>query len=236
MNLNNFVIQEARPLPVFLLVDTSGSMDGAKIDTVNAALREMLQTLSEVEGAKGQIKISVITFGQNVVVLQPLANVEAIFLQPLSANGNTPMGAAIEQVITLIENRSLVPPRSYTPTIVLISDGIPTDCPQSLYAYENATKDDFLDWDPIRNLHQAERTKKASRLAMGIGQDANYEMLKAFVNKDGVPVIKANDAAAIAKFFKWVTLSVSLRSVSVNPNTFDDVPFDDVFGRDELVY
>lgn len=236
MNLNNFVIQEARPLPVFLLVDTSGSMHGAKIDTVNVALREMLHTLAHVEGARGQIKLCVITFGQNVEVLQPLENVEKISLQPLTAKGNTPMGEAIEQTIGLIEDRNLVPARSYTPTVVLISDGLPTDCPSTLYDSEDATKDDFLTWEPVRQLHHAERAKKASKLAMGIGQDANYEMLKAFVNKEGVPVIKANDAAAIAKFFKWVTLSVSMRSVSVNPNTFDDIPFDDVFGKDELVY
>lgn len=236
MNLNNFVIQEARPLPVFLLVDTSGSMTGAKIDTVNAALREMLLTLSHVEGARGQIKLCIITFGQQVDVLQQLDNVENIHLQALKANGNTPMGEAVERVVSLIEDRNVVPARAYTPTIVLISDGIPTDCPQELYDNDNAGKDDFLAWEPIRSLQQAGRAKKASRIAMGIGQDANYEMLKAFVNKEGVPVIRANDAAAISKFFKWVTMTVSMRSVSVNPNEFDDVPFDDVFGKDELVY
>lgn len=235
MNLHNFVIKEARPLPVFLLVDTSGSMLGSKIDTVNAALSEMLLTLSHVEGAKGQIKICVITFGQRVNIVQPLENAESIHIQPLTAIGNTPMGAAIEQVISLIEDRTIVPPRSYTPTIVLISDGIPTDCPETLYANENATKEDYLGWRPVHNLQHADRAQNASRLAMGIGQDANYEMLRAFVNKDGVPIIKANDATTIAKFFKWVTLSVSQRSRSVNPNTFDDVPFDDIFGDDELV-
>jgi uncharacterized protein YegL len=235
MNLNNFVIQEARPLPVFLLVDTSGSMNGSKIDTVNVALKEMLQVLSNLEGTKGQIKLSIITFGGKVEVVQPLENVEDISLSPLVAKGPTPMGGAIEKVIEMIEDKAIVPSRSYTPTVVLISDGLPNDCPRSIHT-SDTKKEDYLAWDPINKFHHTERTKKSSNLALGVGQDADFDMLKAFINKESVPVIKAKDAATIAKFFKWVTISVSKRSLSVNPNDFDDLPFDDVFGKDELVF
>ncbi|WP_223592405.1 vWA domain-containing protein [Neobacillus bataviensis] len=237
MNLNNFVVQEARPLPVFLLVDTSGSMSiDSKMDTVNVALKEMLQVLSNLEGTKGQIKLSIITFGEKVEVIQPLENVETITLRPLVACGQTPMGGAIEKVIEMIEDRSIVPSRAYTPTVVLISDGKPTDCPPGIQSNTASKKEEYLDWDPIYKFHNSERTKKSSNLALGVGKDADFEMLKAFTNKENVPVIKAKDTATIAKFFKWVTMSVSMRSVSVNPNDFDDIPFDDVFGSDELVY
>lgn len=236
MNLNDFVIQEARPLPVFLLVDSSGSMHGSKIDTVNVALKEMLQVLSNLEGTKGQIKLSVITFGQTVKVVQPLENVELINLDLLKANGNTPMGEAIKTVVEMIENKEAVSSRSYTPTIVLISDGIPTDCPRTtLLSCENGNYN-YDEWEPIKMLHSSPRTEKCPKLALGIGDDSDFIMLKSFINNKEIPVIRANEAATISKFFKWVTMSVSRRSVSTNPNTCEEVPFQDVFGDFELVF
>lgn len=236
MNLNDYVIQEARPLPVFLLVDTSGSMHGSKIDTVNVALKEMLQVLSNLEGTKGQIKLSIITFGQKVNVLQTLENVELININLLHANGNTPMGEAIKTVVEMIENKEVVSSRAYTPTIVLISDGIPTDCPSnSLVKNENGSYN-YNEWKPIKMLHNCPRTEKCSKLALGIGDDSDFEMLKSFINNKEIPVIKANEATTISKFFKWVTMSVSRRSISANPNTCEEVPFSDVFGDAELVF
>lgn len=236
MNLNDFVIQEARPLPVFLLVDTSGSMNGSKIDTVNVALKEMLQVLSNIEGTKGQIKLSIITFGKIVKVVQNLENVEVINLDLLQANGNTPMGEAIKTVVEMIENKEVVSSRAYNPTIVLISDGIPTDCPRETLVNTENGNCNYNEWEPIKMLHNSPRTEKCSKLALGIGDDSDFEMLKSFINNKEIPVIKANEAATISKFFKWVTMSVSKRSLSSNPNTCDEVPFKDVFGDVELVF
>lgn len=236
MGLNDFVIQEARPLPVFLLVDTSGSMHGSKIDTVNVALKEMLQELSNLEGAKGQIKLSIITFGGTVNILQHLENVELINLNLLKANGNTPMGEAIKILVEMIEDKEIVSSRAYIPTIVLISDGIPTDCPRNnLIDSENGNYK-YNEWKPIKMLHNCPRTEKCSKLALGIGDDSDFDMLKAFINNKEIPVIKANEASTISKFFKWVTISVSRRSVSANPNACEEVPFKDEFGDFELVF
>ena len=91
-DLDDLVIKEARPLPVFILVDTSGSMMGSKIDKVNAALHEMLNTLAKLENAKGVIKVSIITFGKEPSMIQPLCNIDEINLEPLIASGKTPMG------------------------------------------------------------------------------------------------------------------------------------------------
>ena len=70
---------------------------------------------------------------------------------------------------------------------------------------------------------------------MGIGADANYNVLKAFVNNPEVPVIKANDNGTIANFFKWVTMSVSTRSVSANPNLADFSDYEENFDLDSIV-
>ena len=41
MLINNFIKKEGRALPVFILLDVSGSMSGEKIETVNIALKEI---------------------------------------------------------------------------------------------------------------------------------------------------------------------------------------------------
>ena len=49
MNISNYMKKEGRALPVFLLVDVSGSMTGQKIETVNIALKEMLNAFRKIE-------------------------------------------------------------------------------------------------------------------------------------------------------------------------------------------
>ena len=55
MLINNFIKKEGRALPVFILLDVSGSMRGEKIETVNVALKEMLNSFKKIENPKGVI-------------------------------------------------------------------------------------------------------------------------------------------------------------------------------------
>ena len=54
MGLNSFVAQEARPLPIFILADASGSMSGPKIQELNLALRDMVSALNNVTDIRGK--------------------------------------------------------------------------------------------------------------------------------------------------------------------------------------
>ena len=213
MGLNSYVAREPRTLPIFVLADASGSMLGEKINELNLALREMLTALNNVEDIRGKFQLSVIAFGGDVRVIQPLADIEKLALSELTAMGNTPMGEAFMLVKDMIGDKNIVSSRSYIPTIVLISDGIPTDCSETIYKNKN-----YTDWEPLNDLHSGGRSSKSQRLALGIGADADYGMLKAFINNPEIPVMKANDAAGIAKFFRWVTMSTIARMNSVNPN------------------
>ena len=210
MSLNDFVSKEPRALPIFILADKSGSMSGEKINELNLALREMITAFKNVDDIRGKFQIAIIGFGGSVDIVQPLADVENITLQELLADGNTPMGGAFDDLSSLLENKEVVSSRAYTPTIVLISDGQPTDC--------NTAATSYLEWEPLKKVHNGARSAKCQRLAMGIGQDANFGMLRDFVNNLEVPVIKAKDASGISAFFKWVTMSTISRMNSVNPN------------------
>lgn len=220
---------------MFILVDASGSMQGPKIDMVNNSLKEMVAALSNIEGAKGQIEISLLKISGGVEVIQPLDKVENVVLPELVASGRTPIGESVEKVVEMIEDKAIVPDRAYTPVIILISDGIPTDITREMYENSPLDKEQYLKWAPLQRLQTSIRAKKCMRMALGIGEDADYELLKAFINKENVPVIKASEVTTIAKFFEWVTISVSQRSVSADPNQFDDIPFDDLFPDYALV-
>ncbi|MCH5165490.1 MAG: VWA domain-containing protein [Clostridiales bacterium] len=234
MDLANYMRKEGRALPVFLLVDISGSMRGEKIETVNVALKEMINSFKKIENPIGVIELCIITFGdQKAQVVKPLSKILDTDQFEFSAGGSTPMGKAFDVVSDMIEDYEIVSRRAYTPTIVLISDGNPTD----FDGYSSTMKDDDIyEWEALKRLQYGIRSSKATRLAMGIGADMDSRILRAFINNESIPAIKARDNDTISKFFKWVTMSISVRSISVNP----DVPVigdtEDLFDKGEIEF
>lgn len=214
MLINNYIKKEGRALPVFILLDVSGSMSGEKIETVNVALKEMINSFKKIENPKGIIELCLLTFGGNKVeVIKPLSKITDQDSYTLSASGSTPMGMAFEKVAEMIEDKNIVSSRAYTPTIVLISDGNPTD-----YNASGKSIEEIMTWESLNKVHSGTRSSKAIKLAMGIGSDVDINILKAFINNNEIPVISAKDNNTISKFFEWVTMSVSVRSISSNPN------------------
>src|SRR5262245_24727467 len=164
--LKEFTAATARPLPVILLADTSGSMsENGKIEALNTALTDMVAAFAEEEQGRAEIHVAIITFGGTAQVHQDLIPAAKVGLQPLGATGRTPMGAAFDLARELVEDRQRVPGRAYTPAIVLVSDGQPND-----------------DWEPaLGRLLESERAKKAQRFALGIGADADGAVLRCFL-------------------------------------------------------
>ena len=211
-----FTTQAPRRLPVIVLADVSGSMsvDG-KIETLNRALREMLNSFQDEDDVRAKIYVSVVTFNGNAATLhQPLLIADEVIWQDMTAAGKTPMGSAFSLVKEMLEDKEQIASRDYRPTLVLVSDGIPTD-----------------DWrSPLKELLDSPRASKAVRLAMGIGAEADNEPLQAFIaNQDTqLPVFQADEASQIRQFFRFVTLSVTSRSKSATPNTVPPISYDDI--------
>ncbi len=210
-NASEFTASKAKPLPIILLLDTSGSMYGDKIRSLNDAVRKMLGTFTKEESRANQFLVSIITFGGTAsLAYSPTAASELTYTN-LSADGGTPLGAAIDVAKSLIEDREQTPSRAYRPLVVLVSDGVPTDSWESELDY-------FI---------QDGRSAKCDRMALGIGQEAyggpGRATLERFIAGTGHQVFEANDAGEIHNFFKFVTMSVVSRSLSQNPN---DVPKD----------
>ena len=213
MAMQQFAVATARPLPVIILADVSGSMtQDNNIGALNAALKDFLNTLSQESRLNAEIQVSIITFGglkaEVHVPLTPAWQINQT--NDLVASGGTPMGGAFELAVEMIENKDIIPSRAYKPTIVLISDGIPTDNWEASF-------------DKLKN---SDRAQKASRMAMAIGTGADKNMLKAFVNDlEASEVFEAHNAKEIHRFFRAVSMSVSSRSQSNTPNQLPTVDF-----------
>lgn len=215
--LNDFVMQKPRPLPVIVAVDRSGSMgaDG-KIDALNIALRDFINSIKDEDTAV-DLQIALFSFGGNEALCElPLTSVNSIDADAYSftAQGRTPMGQAFYLIKEMIEDKSIVPSRAYKPTIVLLTDGMPTD------DYEKVM--DYLINDG--------RSSKAFRIAMAIGADADRNMLSRFVSSPEL-LVSGENARDIKKFFRFVTMSVTSRMKSQTPDTPPTVKFSD----DEIV-
>lgn len=221
MALKQFAVQKARPLPVIILADTSGSMsvDG-KIDAVNSSIKDMISTFAEEGRRQAEIQLVLITFGGSraEMHLPMIPAHEVANFQPMIAGGPTPMGGAFELVTNLLEDQEKIPSRAYRPALVLLSDGHPTD-----------------DWKAgFDRLCGSDRAQKASRFAMAIGSDADEVMLNDFVNDEEAPLFKAHEARDIHRFFRAVTMSVTARSRSQSPNEIAVLDFDELDDDDDL--
>ena len=221
MAMHDFVAATARPLPVIILADISGSMAGdGKIENLNMAIKTMIASFAKESRLNAEIQVALVTFGGECasahVPLTPAHQITDV--QQLMAGGGTPMGSAFEMVTAMVEDKTLIPSRAYRPTIVLISDGWPTD-----------------EWEaPFAALQQSERAKKAVRMAMAIGSDADKNMMKAFINDPETPVFEAHNSQDIVRFFRAVSMSVSSRSRSNTPNQMTKIDFKNLPDDDDL--
>jgi uncharacterized protein YegL len=120
-----------------------------------------------------------------------------------AADGETPMGSAFKIAKQIVEARDAIPSGAYRPTIVLVSDGLPTD----------------NGWEErLDELVSEGRSRKAARMALGIGE-ADRKMLTRFLGDEHSEFLfKADQATEIVRFFNFLTMSVAKRSNSLDPN------------------
>lgn len=199
---SKFTAAKAKPLPVILLLDVSGSMGGEKIRSLNHAVVDMLETFRGTETSETEIHVGVITFGAEVKLYQPLTSACDIQWRELSAGGMTPLGIALQMAKAMIEDKDVVPSRAYRPTVILVSDGRP----------DNGWK------NPLNDFISEGRTAKCDRMAMAIGAGADEEVLGKFIEGTKNPLFYAKDTKQLREFFKFVTMSVAIRTKSQTQN------------------
>ncbi|MBK5201655.1 MAG: VWA domain-containing protein [Spirochaetaceae bacterium] len=205
-NPKEFTVTNPKPLPIILLLDTSGSMYGENINSLNKAVKEMVQGFKNIGNHDNEIYLSIISFNSTIKCFPEeriLANISDFsIVDDLVADGMTSMGAAISVAKEMVENKDVIPYRAYRPTIVLVSDGGHND-----------------NWQgPMNDFINNGRSRKCDRMAMAIGRSADKNALSQFITGTENKLFEAKDASSIIEFFKKVTMSVTVRSRSANPN------------------
>ncbi len=193
MSLTDFVPPPNRSLPIIVLADVSGSMTArGKLAAQTQSIGEMIDAFRTDATTRGAVQVAVVAFGgesaELVVELQP---VEGIAWDPKSlvADGKTPWAAAISMARDIVD---AIPEPTYQPTIVMTSDGIPTDR-----------------WEPaLQQFLATRRGAQAHRYAIAIGEDADPEKLAEFTGSAD-RVLAATQASDIIEHFRRLTMSVT---------------------------
>lgn len=203
-----------RFMPVVLLLDVSSSMEGDKINNLYIATVKMIETFAEQSKKEIPYKVAIITFGASVDYHTPYTDATKDLANNLSrfyANGMTPLGTALRMAKDLIEDKTVTKTKWYRPAVVLVSDGYPNDS----------------NWQgALQEFISTNRTAKCQRFSMGIGNDADYNMLETFASEDTEKItgkdklcFKAEDADHIVEIFKQISSSIQV-SASSNKKDF----------------
>lgn len=151
-------------VPCVLLVDTSTSMHGPKLDELNRGLQIYRESLLSDPLASKRVEVAIVTFGGRVKQLVDFTTAEQFNPPRLQAIGGTPMGEAISTGLDLIEQRKDAYRENgiayYRPWAFLITDGEPND-----------------HWKPvISRVQSGEQAKSFSFFSVGV-EGANMEVL-----------------------------------------------------------
>lgn len=187
-----------RKLPIYLLLDTSGSMHGEPIEAVKNGVDMLVSTLLSDPYALETAYLSVITFdsaAQQLVLLTELPKFQAPQLQ---AAGCTALGGALallaQRIDTEVTTTTAEQKGDWRPLVFIMTDGKPTD-------------------DLQFGLEQFRQRKTGMVVACAAGQGADIATLQQIT--PNVVQLATADSSTIKAFFKWVSASISTSSKAV---------------------
>lgn len=193
--------------PCVLLLDTSYSMNGAKINQLNDGLVAFQQDLMGDNLAKLRVEVGIVTFGGRVDIVQNFVSAGQFSPPHLSVNGDTPMGQAINTALNMVQMRKQEYKTNgiayFRPWVFLITDGEPTD-DEWQSAAQRVRKDDA--------------DKRVAFFVVGV-QGANKGTLDQIAPPNRPSLML--DALKFKELFAW--LSASLGNVS-RSRPGDEVP------------
>jgi uncharacterized protein YegL len=184
-----------RRLPIYLVLDCSGSMAGEPIAAMEMGLKALLSDLRNDPQALETVWLSVITFASTAQQITPLTDVNDFPPAELVASGTTALGEAIDLLAQCIEQevRKTGPDQKgdWRPMVFLLTDGEPTD-----------------EWE--RPVETFRARGAANIIACGAGSEVNDATLKRV--GDTVVRLKDTQPGTLGAFLKWVTASVTTAS------------------------
>lgn len=194
-------------VPCVLIVDTSTSMQGPRIEELNKGLQAYRQELLADPLASKRVEVAIVTFGGRVTRLIEFVTATGFEPPTLQPIGGTPMGEAINTALDMIEERKASYREHgiayYRPWAFLITDGEPND-----------------HWKPVASRIKAGENQKAfCFFAVGV-EGASMEVLEELCVRKPLWL----QGTKFRELFSW--LSNSQQAVS-RSSPGDEVPLED---------
>lgn len=207
-----------KSLVIFFVIDTSASMRGKKIGELNTVMEELIPEIRKVGEADTDVKVAVLTFSTDVKWMYSApVSIEDFEWSRLNASGVTSMGAAFEELSARMSRNSFLssPSLSFAPVIFLMTDGYPSD------DYKKG----------LRELYSNSWYKFGLKAALGIGNEANDDMLAEFTGSKDT-VVHAYTGSQLAQMIKIVAVTASQigsKSMTLSDDSGRELNADDVF-------
>ena len=191
----------SRRLPVYLLIDSSGSMHGEPINAVNVGISSMLSALRQDPYALESVHLSLVTFDVEIKELLPLTPLDQTQINEieLPRSGATHLGAGLNFIVNKVQQNVIKSSGDikgdFRPMLFIMTDGSPSDLMQFKEALPKIKACNF-----------------SEIIACAAGPKASIDHLKKIT--DQVVMLDNMDSSAFAQFFKWVSDSITAGSMS----------------------
>lgn len=202
-----------KKLLIVFLVDTSGSMEGTKIGTLNTTMEEVLPLLRNIGSSNTDIEFAVLTFsdGCQWMTDKPMTIEDYQYWINLKANGMTDLGEAFKELCSKLSRREFIESivLNYAPVLFLLTDG-------------HATDDAY---DGLEHLKCNKWYKYALKIALGIGDQFDRELLERFTENKEL-VLTAKTSYDLARMIKEITIkSAQIGSTSILLSENDGIEY-----------
>jgi len=192
-------MSEARRLPVYLVLDCSGSMAGDPIEAVRAGMKALVADLRGDPQAVETAYLSVITFSSSAQQVCPLTELLAFQEPNLDASGSTAFGEALslleQRVDSEVRKTTEQQKGDWKPLVFIMTDGQPTDS-----------------WEAAAD--RIKQKRFGNIIACAAGSGADKTPLKRVA--DTVVELNSLQPDALKAFFKWVSSSIKTTSYSLD--------------------
>jgi len=209
-----------RRLPVYLLLDASGSMEGAPIESVRQGLEQFQKEVAADQFARDSVFVGIIVYNSDArLVTGGLAPIATFQPPNLVATGVTRLDLAFQRLLESFDRDVLMPVKGgnrgdWKPMVFVLTDGKPTD--------ESGNITNRL-WQSTRDALTSRakgQVKPGTIVAVGCGPDVDDATLKAI--STGYAFKMGTSEAAFASLFQYLSISIT---ASVQPGSTPDDPF-----------